>query len=515
MPLNSCCRVVATPASFDRLASCPLATRRGVVRSAIAALEASSDQRNAIEAAALLISKLARSKELLLDMEADDATAVVTTALHNDTIASDGDPYEEIDRRPTIKALALALRSLLRARLCVCARAAAAEAEKTHRAATSDAAFGFTDADSDSAVLHSSACGAIFRGDSRYLSLSARSMVENVYVLEACVDNVRAEVLKPFRDIVRRAVSLKSGVRALIQGIAIASHDRPCDTLIALLECLELFSLHPCASEAFVDTFVAVSSPGHYAAQRTMHAAEVLVSASNMSDIPASAAISAVFCALLGAFQPPLPSSVRSNNSRVVDSWGFTSRPPSLFAVPKDVFQALVDRILMHSVLPFFISRLDTNQPQQAWVNEARHPGDVTALNAFVCRAMCALCRSPQIHGLLSASSIRHMLSDMSRDKNTSGSDLVSSYEKQRGGSFERALRAGAQSLLSAMTGRNEESVAKEAACAALDRMDKAAIAESTVIRYDPRELLLLIHQHLVHSGLPNAAAALAAEAGI
>ncbi len=63
------------------------------------------------------------------------------------------------------------------------------------------------------------------------------------------------------------------------------------------------------------------------------------------------------------------------------------------------------------------------------------------------------------IHGLLSASSIRHVLSDMSRDKNSSGSDLVSSYEKQRGGSFERALRAGAQSLLSALTGRNEESV--------------------------------------------------------
>jgi hypothetical protein len=484
-----------------------------VVRSAIAALEASNDQRNAIEAAALLVSKLARSKELLLDMEALDAVAVVTTALHNDSIAAEGDPYEDTDRRPTIKALALALRSLLRARLCVCARAAAAEAEKSHRATGADSA----PADVDAALQRSSACSAIFRGDSRYLSLSARSMVENVYVLEACVDSSRFDVLnvlKPFRDIVRKAVTVKQGVRALIQSISRASHDRPCDTLIGLLECLELFALHPCTSETFIDTFVAVTSPGHSSAQRTMHAAEVLVSASNLSDIPASAAISAVFCALLGAFQPPLPSSVRTNNSRVVDSWGLTSRLPSLFAVAKDTFQALVDRILVHSVLPFFISHLDTNQPQQAWVNESRHSGDITALNAFICRAMCALCRSPQIHGLLSASSIRHVLSDMSRDKNSSGSDLVSSYEKQRGGSFERALRAGAQSLLSALTGRNEESVAKEAACAALDRMDKAAIAESTVIRYDPRELLLLIHHHLVHSGLTNAAAALAQEAG-
>jgi hypothetical protein len=486
------------------------------VRCAAAALEASNDQRTAIEAAALLVSKLARSKELLSDMEAVDTAAIVTAALHNDTIASEDNPFEETDRRrdrrPTNKALALALRSLLRARLCVCARAAAAEAEKSHRAAPADAAS--ASAEAESALQRGLACGAIFRGDSRYLSLSARSMVENVYVIEACVDSARADVLKPFRDIVRRAVTVKQGVRALIQGIAIASHERPCDTLIALLECLELFALHPCTSEAFVDTFVAVSSPGHSAAQRTMHAAEVLVSASNTSDIPSSAAISAVFCSLFGAFQPPLPSSVRTNNARVVDSWGLTSRLPSLFAVPKDTFQALVDRILVHSVLPFFISRLDTNQPQQAWVNEARHPGDITALNAFVCRAMCALCRSPQIHGLLSASSIRHVLSDMSRDKNTGGSDLVSSYEKQRGGSFDRALRAGAQSLLSAMTGRNEESVAKEAACAALDRMDKAAIAESTVIRYDPRDLLLLIHQHLVHSGLTMAAAALADEAG-
>ncbi len=484
------------------------------MRSAVAALEASSDQRNAIEAAALLVSKLARSKELLLDMEAVETVAVVTAALHNDSIAAEGDPFQETDRRPTIKALALALRSLLRARLCVCARAAAAEAEKSHRA---NAADSFS-TDVDTAVQRSSACSAIFRGDSRYLSLSARSMVENVYVLEACVDSSRFDVLsvlKPFRDIVRRAVTGKhQGVRALIQSISRASHDRPCDTLIGLLECLELFALHPCTIEAFIGTFVVVSSPGHSSAQRTMHAAEVLVNASTLSDIPTSAAISAVFCALLGAFQPPLPSSVRTNNSRLVDSWGLTSRSPSLFAVPKDTFQALVDRILVHSVLPFFISHLDTNQPQQAWVNESRHSGDITALNAFICRAMFALCRSPQIHGILSASSIRHVLSDMSRDKNSSGSDLVSSYEKQRGGSFERALRAGAQSLLSALTGRNEESVAKEAACAALDRMDKAAIAESTVIRYDPRELLLLIHHHLVHSGLTNAAAALAQEAG-
>jgi hypothetical protein len=161
-----------------------------------------------------------------------------------------------------------------------------------------------------------------------------------------------------------------------------------------LLECLELFALYPCTNETFIDTFVAVTSPGHSSAQRTLHAAEVLVSASNLSDIPASAAISAVFCALLGAFQPPFPSSVRTNNSRVVDSWDLTSRLPSLFAVAKDTFQALVDRILVHSVLPFFISHLDTNQPQQAWVNESRHSGDITALNAFICRAMCALCYS-------------------------------------------------------------------------------------------------------------------------
>jgi hypothetical protein len=497
------------------LVSCDLATRNKVVRCAAAALEASSDQRAAIEAAALLLSKLARSKELLLEIEALDAVAVLTTALHINTMANEDDLVEQTDRdrRPTIKALALALRSLLRARLCVCARSAAAEAEKIHRAAATEAASGNSPA--DLALQRSSACGVIFRGDSRYLSLSARSMVENVYVLEACVDNARSDVLRPFRDIVRKAITNKHGVSALIQGIAIASLDRPCDTLIALLECLELFALHPCTSEVFADTFVSVSAPGHFLAQRTMHAAEVLVSASKAAaDVPSSAAISAVFCALFGAFQPPLPSSVRSNNARVVDCWGLNARPPGLFVVPKDTFHALVDRILVHSVLPFFISSLDSNQPQQARSNEARHPGDITALNAFVCRAMCALCRSPQVHGLLSASGIRHMLSDMSRDKNTGGSDLVSSYEKQRGGSFERALRAVAQSLLSAMTGRNEESVAKEAACAALDRMDKAAIAESTVIRYDPRELLLLIHQHLLHCGLTQSAASLAEEAG-
>jgi hypothetical protein len=253
------------------------------------------------------VSKLARSKELLLDLEAVDAVALVTAALHSDTVA-EGDPFNEADRRSTIKALALALRSLLRARLCVCARAAAAEAEKNHRAAVAEVASASADA---AAANRTATNGAIFRGDSRYLSLSARSMVENVYVLEACVDNARSDVMRPFREIVRRAVTVKQGVRALVQGIAIAAHDRPCDTLIALLECLELFALHHCSSEAFVDTFVAVSSPGHSAAPRMMHAAEVLVSASNTSDIPSAAAISAVFCALFGAFQPPLPSAVR------------------------------------------------------------------------------------------------------------------------------------------------------------------------------------------------------------
>ena len=309
---------MVTPASFDRLASCPLVTRTNVVRCAAAALEAPHTQRVAIEASALLVSKLARSKELLLDLEAVDAVALVTAALHSDTVA-EGDPFNEADRRSTIKALALALRSLLRARLCVCARAAAAEAEKNHRAAVAEVASASADAAAATAAAAAAAAaanrtatnGAIFRGDSRYLSLSARSMVENVYVLEACVDNARSDVMKPFREIVRRAVTVKQGVRALVQGIAIAAHDRPCDTLIALLECLELFALHHCSSEAFVDTFVAVSSPGHSAAPRMMHAAEVLVSASNTSDIPSAAAISAVFCALFGAFQPPLPSAVR------------------------------------------------------------------------------------------------------------------------------------------------------------------------------------------------------------
>jgi hypothetical protein len=182
--------VVVTPASFDRLASSPVSTRGSVVRCAAAALEAPHTQRVAIEAAALLISKLARSKELLLDLEAVDAVALVTSALHSDTMA-DGDPFNDADRRPTIKALALALRSLLRARLCVCARGAAAEAEKNHRAAVADATSASADAAAAAAAAaaavanRTSASGAIFRGDSRYLSLSARSMVENVYAHHA------------------------------------------------------------------------------------------------------------------------------------------------------------------------------------------------------------------------------------------------------------------------------------------------------------------------------------------
>jgi HIV-1 Vpr-binding protein len=63
--------------------------------------------------------------------------------------------------------------------------------------------------------------------------------------------------------------------------------------------------------------------------------------------------------------------------------------------------------------------------------------------------------------------------------------------------------------------GRANTVAASEAAAPTLRRIERAAIAAATPISYHPRELLQLIHEHLIGSGLPNAAAALIREANL
>ncbi|TKY58204.1 DDB1- and CUL4-associated factor-like 1 [Spatholobus suberectus] len=62
-------------------------------------------------------------------------------------------------------------------------------------------------------------------------------------------------------------------------------------------------------------------------------------------------------------------------------------------------------------------------------------------------------------------------------------------------------------------SGHASTSAATDAATSTLRRMERAAIAAATPITYPPRDLLLLIHEHLLASGLLQAASMLLKEA--
>ena len=77
-------------------------------------------------------------------------------------------------------------------------------------------------------------------------------------------------------------------------------------------------------------------------------------------------------------------------------------------------------------------------------------------------------------------------------------------------------FNTSAVELIVLCTGRTLQSVslATHAAAPPFSKMERAAIAAATRIRFPPQQLLQLIHEHLAASGLTAAAAALAREVG-
>ncbi|KAG9440226.1 hypothetical protein H6P81_020391 [Aristolochia fimbriata] len=135
-------------------------------------------------------------------------------------------------------------------------------------------------------------------------------------------------------------------------------------------------------------------------------------------------------------------------------------------------------------------------------------PAALDCLRALACRVLLGLARDGTIAHILTKLQVGKKLSELIRD---SGSQTSGTEQ----GRWHAELAQVAIELIGIVTnsGRASTLAATDAAAPTLRRIERAAIAAATPITYHSRELLLLIHEHLLASGLTNAAVALQKEA--
>ncbi|XP_068662082.1 DDB1- and CUL4-associated factor homolog 1-like isoform X2 [Aristolochia californica] len=135
-------------------------------------------------------------------------------------------------------------------------------------------------------------------------------------------------------------------------------------------------------------------------------------------------------------------------------------------------------------------------------------PAALDCLRALACRVLLGLARDGTIAHILTKLQVGKKLSELIRD---SGSQAFGTEQ----GRWQAELAQVAIELIGIVTnsGRASTLAATDAAAPTLRRIERAAIAAATPIAYHSRELLLLIHEHLLASGLTTAAAALQKEA--
>ncbi|KAB1204516.1 hypothetical protein CJ030_MR8G021832 [Morella rubra] len=154
-------------------------------------------------------------------------------------------------------------------------------------------------------------------------------------------------------------------------------------------------------------------------------------------------------------------------------------------------------------------------------------PAALDCLRALACRVLLGLARDDTIAHILTKLQVGKKLSELIRDSGgqTSGTEQ---------GRWQAELSQAAIELIAIVTnsGRASTLAATDAATPTLRRIERAAIAAATPITYhssnfyspfdallvehaykNPRELLLLIHEHLQASGLGATASALLKEA--
>ncbi|KAL9177209.1 hypothetical protein ABFS82_01G044400 [Erythranthe guttata] len=135
-------------------------------------------------------------------------------------------------------------------------------------------------------------------------------------------------------------------------------------------------------------------------------------------------------------------------------------------------------------------------------------PAALDRLRALTCRVLLGLARDDTIAHILTKLQVAKKLSELIRDSGTPGG------EQNR---WQTELTQVTIELIGVVTnsGRASTLAASDAATPTLRRIERAAIAAATPISYDPRELLLLVHEHLQASGLAVAADALLKDANL
>lgn len=135
-------------------------------------------------------------------------------------------------------------------------------------------------------------------------------------------------------------------------------------------------------------------------------------------------------------------------------------------------------------------------------------PATLDCLRALACRVLLGLARDDTIAHILTKLQVGKKLSEVIRDL---GSQMPGTEQNR----WKTELTQAAIELIAIVTnsGRASTLAASDAATPTLRRIERAAIAAATPITYHPRELLLLIHEHLQACGLSSTAAALLKEA--
>ncbi|XP_042434385.1 DDB1- and CUL4-associated factor homolog 1-like isoform X1 [Zingiber officinale] len=131
-------------------------------------------------------------------------------------------------------------------------------------------------------------------------------------------------------------------------------------------------------------------------------------------------------------------------------------------------------------------------------------------IRALACRVLLGLARDESIAHILTNLQVGKKLSELIRDL----SSQVSGTGQSR---WQSELIQVSVELIAIVTnsGRASTLAATDAAAPTLRRFERAAIAAATPITYHSRELLLLIHEHLLASGLTATAALLQKEADL
>ncbi|XP_022141621.1 DDB1- and CUL4-associated factor homolog 1 isoform X2 [Momordica charantia] len=136
-------------------------------------------------------------------------------------------------------------------------------------------------------------------------------------------------------------------------------------------------------------------------------------------------------------------------------------------------------------------------------------PAALDCLRALACRVLLGLARDDAIANILTRLQVGKKLSELIRD---SGSQILGTEQ----GRWQAELSQVAIELISIVTNSGRASsalAASDAATTTLRRIERAAIAAATPITYHSRELLLLMHEHLLALGLTKTAYALLKEA--